>query len=90
MKISKVIFYGSIVATYFIVLHIFFPPWLNSPIKQGIDSLFTNFSANWLLIFPFIGLVALCGLLIYYGIHFVASFGISYKSKKYYYPSTSI
>ncbi|MHA1752642.1 MAG: glycosyltransferase [Candidatus Helarchaeota archaeon] len=90
MKISKVIFYGSIVATYFIVLHIFFPPWLNSPIKQGIDSLFTNFSANWLLIFPFIGLVALCGLLIYYGIHFVASFGISYKSKKYYYPSISI
>ena len=73
MKTSRVLLYGSIVVIYLIFLHIFFPPWLNSSIKNGIDGLFMNFFANLGFIPAFIGLIILGGLIIYFGLHFFAS-----------------
>ncbi|MHA1270203.1 MAG: glycosyltransferase [Candidatus Helarchaeota archaeon] len=90
MKKSRVIMYGLPIVIYFIVLHILFPSWLNAPIKQGIDSLFTDFTANWILIFPFVGLVVLAGVICFYGIHFLASFSSGYKTKELSYPEISI
>jgi len=46
MKIHRIILYSSIMVLYFILLQIFFPVWLNSPIKQGIDKLFTDLFLN--------------------------------------------
>ena len=82
MKKSRFLIYGLIVVGYFILLHIFFPPWLNSSIKNAIDRLFMNFFSNWMLIFPFIGLSVIIALMTLLGIHFLASFGSGYKSKK--------
>jgi len=90
LKISRVFKYGSIIVVYLIILHIIFPSWLNSPIKQGIFNLFNNFYANWTLIFPFIGIIALGGLVTYYGLHFLASFGKGYKAKGDFTPNISI
>ncbi|TFF86678.1 MAG: glycosyltransferase family 2 protein [Promethearchaeota archaeon] len=92
MKIQRILLYGIPIVLYFVALHFLFsfiPVWMNDPIKLGIDSLFTDFFANWFKIFPFIGLVALAGLITYYGIHFLASFG-KYKIKEYYYPKISV
>ncbi|MHA1251312.1 MAG: hypothetical protein ACTSRP_15085, partial [Candidatus Helarchaeota archaeon] len=72
------------------VLHIFFPPWLNSPIKQGIDALFTDFFGNINYLLPFIGIIGLGALVTFYGLFFLASFGTNYKVKDLKYENISI
>ncbi|TFF86679.1 MAG: glycosyltransferase family 2 protein [Promethearchaeota archaeon] len=88
MKKSRVLIYALIIAAYFVILHMILPNWLN--IKQGIYSLFTDWFNNWLLIFPFIGLIALAALIGYFGIHFLASFGKGYRSRSKFEPKISI
>ncbi|MHA1752643.1 MAG: glycosyltransferase [Candidatus Helarchaeota archaeon] len=90
MKISKVLIYGTIIGIYFVLYHLFFPSWVYSPIKQGINGLFTDFTNNWPLLFPFIGFVALAGLISYFGIHFLASFGNLNEYKTSFTPNISI
>ncbi|MBD3228984.1 MAG: glycosyltransferase [Candidatus Lokiarchaeota archaeon] len=88
MKKSRVVIYGLICVGYFVLLHFLLPNWLN--IKQSIYSLFTDWFNNWLYIFPFIGLIALAGLITYFGIHFFASFGKGYRKKGAFQPEVSI
>jgi cellulose synthase/poly-beta-1,6-N-acetylglucosamine synthase-like glycosyltransferase len=88
MKKSRLLIYTLIIAAYFVVLHIILPNWLN--IKQGIYSLFTDWFNNWLLIFPFIGLIAMAALIGYFGIHFLASFGKGYRSSDEFEPDISL
>ncbi|MFX1489450.1 MAG: glycosyltransferase, partial [Promethearchaeota archaeon] len=88
MKISRVLLYGSVWAVVFVVLHMYFP-W-SSGVKRAIDRFLLNFLDNWWYIFPFIGLVMMLGIALYYGIHFLASFGSGYKVKTPYYTGVSI
>ncbi|MBD3228982.1 MAG: glycosyltransferase [Candidatus Lokiarchaeota archaeon] len=81
MKKSKILLYSLPLVTLFILLHIFFPPWLSSQIKRDIDILFLDPISNWYLIFEFLGLMILLGFVIYFGIHFLASFGSGYVPK---------
>ena len=90
MKKSKVILYSLILLPFFILLYIFFPPFLSSTIKMDIDNLFNNPITYWYLIFEFVGLMALLGFVIYFGIHFLASFGSVFKSKKQFFPNITI
>ncbi|MFX1273880.1 MAG: glycosyltransferase [Promethearchaeota archaeon] len=76
--------------SYFVLLHLFFPSSWPSSIKNGIDALFTNPLGNWLGIIPFIGLMVVLMLVIYYGIHFLASFGSGFNSKTNTFPEISI
>jgi len=90
MKVSRVLIYGGVVVFYFLILHIFFPPFFSSGIKTAIDTFFLNPVLYWWFIFPLIGLIFLFGLLIYYGIHCLASFGSGYQVETPYYGSISI
>ncbi|MFW9865254.1 MAG: glycosyltransferase [Candidatus Thorarchaeota archaeon] len=88
MKISRVLLYGFVWIVVFVVLHMYFP-W-SSGVKRAIDRFLLNFLDNWWYIFPFVGLVMMLGIAIYYGIHFLASFGSGYKVKTPYYTGVSI
>ncbi|MBD3228980.1 MAG: glycosyltransferase [Candidatus Lokiarchaeota archaeon] len=90
MKITKIIIYGTPLVVFFVLLHLFFPPWLNSKVVEGLQLLFSDFFSNWLLIFPFIGLLVILGFIVYYGIHFLASFGGGYFPKDLKNPPISI
>lgn len=90
MKLIKVIPYGSIVIAILVLLHIFFPSSWPSGVKSLIDAFFLNPLQNWFLIFPVIGLIVLSGLILYYGIHFLASFGSKYETDDFYYTGVSI
>ena len=90
MKILKVLIYGSVLVIFFVLLHIFFPPFWPSGIKITIDTFFTNPLTYWWYIFPLIGLIMLLGLVIFYGIYFLASFGRGYRTKTPYYANISI
>ena len=81
MKVSRVLLYGFVILVYFVLLHMYFPPFLSSGLKRAIDRYFTNPLTYWWFIFPLIGLIILLGLIIYYGIHFLASFGSGYQLK---------
>ncbi|TFF86677.1 MAG: glycosyltransferase family 2 protein [Promethearchaeota archaeon] len=90
MSKYKVLIYSTILIISFILLHIFFPSFLPSEVKRDIDSLFLDPISNWYLIFEFIGLMILLGFVIYFGIHFLASFGRGYKVKEEFFPTVSI
>lgn len=90
MKAYRILGYGIILASYFTVLHIFFPAQWSSGVKDAIDTFFTHPLEYWWFIFPFIGLLFLLGLNMFYGIYFLASFGRGYRTKEPYYPDISI
>lgn len=90
MKISRILLYGGIVISYFILLHIFFPALISSGVKNAIDNFFLNPLLYWWFIFPLIGLIFLFGLLVYYGIHCLASFGSGYQVESPFYEDISI
>jgi cellulose synthase/poly-beta-1,6-N-acetylglucosamine synthase-like glycosyltransferase len=68
----------------------YFPPFLSSGVKEAIDNFITAPLTYWWFIFPLIGLLMLLGFVLYYGIHFIASFGSGYKPKTPYYEDISI
>lgn len=90
MEWKKVLLYGSILVVFFVLLHIFFPPFYPSGIKSAIDTFFANPLTYWWYIFPLIGLITLLGFVIIYGIYFLASFGSGYQAKTPYYTNISI
>ncbi len=71
-------------------MHLYFPPSLSSNVKLSIDNFIINPLTYWWFIFPLIGLLFLMGIVIYYGIHFLASFGRGYRTKTPYYTDISI
>ncbi|MFX1256957.1 MAG: glycosyltransferase [Promethearchaeota archaeon] len=82
--------YSVILGIYFILLHIFFPPFLSSGTKNAIDTFIADPLTYWWFIFPLIGLITLLILIIYYGRYFLASFGRGYRTKTPYYANISI
>jgi cellulose synthase/poly-beta-1,6-N-acetylglucosamine synthase-like glycosyltransferase len=68
----------------------YFPPYLTSEIKEAIDTFIAAPLTYWWFIFPLIGLAMLLGFVLYYGVHFFASFGSGYKPKTEYYEDISI
>ena len=87
---ARVILYGFVWLIFFVLLHIYFPHSLPSGTKTAIDTFFANPLLYWWFVFPLIGLSVLLGLVIYYGIHFLASFGKGYRAKTPYYANISI
>ncbi|MFX1375909.1 MAG: glycosyltransferase [Promethearchaeota archaeon] len=90
MKLYRYLLYGSVWLVLFVLIHMYFPPHWSSGVKKGIDSFLTDPLTHWLFIFPLIGLFMLLGFVLYYGIHFLASFGSGYKPKTPYYEDISI
>ncbi|MFX0039664.1 MAG: glycosyltransferase [Promethearchaeota archaeon] len=90
MKFYRYILYGSVWVIVFVLLHMYFPPFWSSGAKVAIDTFLLNPLVYWWFIFPLIGLIMLLGFVLYYGIHFLASFGSGYKPKKPYYENVSI
>ncbi|MFW9771108.1 MAG: glycosyltransferase [Candidatus Thorarchaeota archaeon] len=90
MKLSKIILYGFFLVVLYVLFHIYFPSFWTSGVRDSINAFFTDPLTYWWFIFPLVGLIMLWGLLIYYGIHFLASFGSGYKTKTPYYPNISI
>ncbi|MFX0105310.1 MAG: glycosyltransferase [Candidatus Hodarchaeota archaeon] len=90
MKIYRYLLYGSFCVAFFVLIHIYFPPSWPSMTKGAIDALFTNPLTYWWVIFPLVGLIMLLGFVIYYGIHFLASFGSGYRPKTSHLPNISI
>lgn len=90
MKMLKIILYGFFLVVLYVIFHIYFPSFWTSGVRDSINTFFTDPLTYWWFIFPLIGLVMLWGLLLYYGIHFLASFGSGYKTKINYYPKISI
>ena len=90
MKTSKLILYGSICVALFVLFHMYSPPIFSSGVKRAIDRFILDPLAYWWFIFPLIGLLMLLGFVMYYGIHFFASFGSGYRAKTPYYVDISI
>ena len=90
MNKVKIVLYGSICIAYFVVLHLIFPSTWPSITKDALDDFFSNPLGYWWVIFPMIPLAMLFGLIIYYGIHFLASFGSGFKAKDPYTPKITI
>ncbi|MFX1409872.1 MAG: glycosyltransferase [Promethearchaeota archaeon] len=90
MKISRYLLYGTVQVIYFVLLHMYFTRFWLSGIVRGINRFFTNSLTYWWYIFPLIGLITLLGFIIFYGIHFFASFGRGYRAKIPYYTDVSI
>ncbi|MFX1567023.1 MAG: glycosyltransferase [Promethearchaeota archaeon] len=90
MKLYRYFLYGAIIIIFFVLIHIFFPPFWPSKVKEAIDTFLTAPLEYWWFIFPFIGLIMLAGFIIFYGIHFFASFGRGYKTKTPFYAKISI
>ena len=90
MKMSKVLLYGSVLGIFFVLMHIYFPASYSSPVKSAIDTFLSDPLTYWWFIFPLIGLLTLMGIVIFYGINFLASFGRGYRTKTAYYTDISI
>ncbi len=90
MKIGKIVLYGLILVVFYVILHLIFPPSFPSGVKGTIDLFFTNPLTYWWVIFPLIGLGFFLGLILYYGIHFLSSFGSGYRIKTSYTTPISI
>ena len=90
MKLSKLILYGSICTAIFVLFHMYSPPIFSSGVKRAIDRFILDPLTYWWFIFPLIGLLMLLGFVMYYGIHFFASFGSGYRAKTPYYVDISI
>lgn len=82
--------YGFVWVIFFILLHIYFPPFLSSGTKIAIDNFIFDPITYWWFIFPLLGLIILLVLIIYYGKYFLASFGSGYRTKTPYYANISI
>ena len=90
MKLYRYLLYGSIWLVFLILMHWYFPPHWSSGVKEAIDTFFSAPLTYWWFIFPLIGLIMLLGFVLYYGIHFFASFGSGYKTKTEYFENISI
>ncbi|MGB5909831.1 MAG: glycosyltransferase family 2 protein [Promethearchaeia archaeon] len=90
MALIRYLMYGLFWVVVYALIHIYFPPFWMSGVKRAIDTFIINPLTNWWFIFPLIGLAMLLGFVIYYGIHFLASFGSGYKPKTPYYADISI
>jgi cellulose synthase/poly-beta-1,6-N-acetylglucosamine synthase-like glycosyltransferase len=90
MNKLKFLLYGAVWCIFLILLHIYFPSSWPSLVKRAIDAFFSNPLRYWWFVFPFAGLLMLVGLILYYGIHFLASFGRGFIPKEFYYPKISI
>ncbi len=90
MVLIRYFTYGLVWVIGYTIFHIYFPPFWTSGVKVAIDTFFINPLLNWWFIFPLIGLFMLLGFVIYYGIHFLASFGSGFKTKTPFYANISI
>jgi len=90
MKLYRYLLYGSIWLIFLILLYMYFPPFWSSGTKVAFDTFLSAPLTYWWFIFPLIGLVMLLGFVLYYGVHFFASFGSGYKPKTPYYEEISI
>jgi cellulose synthase/poly-beta-1,6-N-acetylglucosamine synthase-like glycosyltransferase len=90
MKWYRYLLYGSIWLVFLVLLYIYFPPYLTSGIKDAIDSFLAAPLTYWWFVFPLVGLFMLLGFVLYYGVHFFASFGSGYKPKVTHYENISI
>ena len=90
MKLYRYLLYGSVWLVFFVLIYIYFPPFWSSGVKVAFDTFLSAPLTYWWFIFPLIGLIMLLGLVLYYGIHFTASFGSGYKPKTAYYEKISI
>ena len=90
MKLSKLLIYGSVCVAFFVLLHMYLSPIYSSGVKRALYRFILDPLANWVFIFPLIGLVMLLGFVVYYGMHFLASFGRGYRVKNEYYAKVSI
>ncbi|MHA1270204.1 MAG: glycosyltransferase [Candidatus Helarchaeota archaeon] len=90
MKKLKIIIYSLIIIGIFLIIHLIYPTFLPSKLKNDIDILFINPFNNWYLIFEFIGLMVLLIFILYFGIHFFGSFGKIHDTKSQYFPNISI
>ncbi len=90
MNAFKVFLYGTLLVIYFVILHIFLHPIFQSGVKNAIDDFLADPLTYWWGIFELIGLAIILGLIIYYGIIFLASFGKGYTNKSLYSTGISI
>ncbi|MFX1501647.1 MAG: glycosyltransferase [Promethearchaeota archaeon] len=90
MKLSKLLLYGSICAAIFVLFHMYSPPIFSSGVKRAINRFLLDPLTYWWFIFPLFGLLMLLGFIIFYGMHFFASFGRGYRVKTPYYADISI
>jgi len=90
MKLYRYLLYGSIWVVFFVLIYIYFPPFWTSGIKTSIDTFLSAPLTYWWFIFPLIGLFMLLVLVLYYGVHFTASFGSGYKTKIEHHENISI
>ncbi len=90
MKLYRYLLYGSVWLVFLVLLYMYFPPFWSSGTKVAFDTFLSAPLTYWWFIFPLIGLVMLLGFVLYYGVHFFASFGSGYKPKTPYYEEISI
>ncbi|MHA2289411.1 MAG: glycosyltransferase, partial [Promethearchaeota archaeon] len=90
MKIYRYLLYGSIWVVFLVLIYMYFPPYWTSGIKNSFDTFLSAPLTYWWFIFPLIGLLMLLGFVLYYGVHFFASFGSGYKPKIEHYENISI
>jgi len=90
MKMSKVLLYGLVLIIFFVLAHLNFPASYSSSVKSAIDTFLADPLTYWWFIFPLIGLLFLMGIVIFYGINFLASFGKGFRTKTAYNADISI
>ena len=90
MKIYRYLLYGAVWLIIYVLIYLYFPTNWPSGIKSAIDLFFAQPLTYWWFIFPLVGLFMILGFVIFYGIHFLASFGSGYKPKIPYYENISI
>lgn len=90
MKLYRYLLYGFFWLLVYILVYIYFPHAWSSGVKEAIDTFIESPLTYWWFIFPLIGLVMLLGFVLYYGVHFLASFGSGYNPKEPYYENISI
>ncbi|MBD3196876.1 MAG: glycosyltransferase [Candidatus Lokiarchaeota archaeon] len=81
MKTIRILAYALLLLVFFVILHYFFPVSLSGT-KAAIDNFFKFPLQNWWFIFPLLGIAIIFILILYYGIHFLASFGKGFRSKE--------
>ena len=90
MKMSKVLLYGLVLIIFFVLAHLNFPASYSSSVKSAVDTFLADPLTYWWFIFPLIGLLFLMGIVIFYGINFLASFGKGFRTKTAYHADISI
>ena len=54
MKLYRYFLYGAILVIFYILIHIYFPPYWPSKVKEAIDTFFTAPLEYWWFVFPFV------------------------------------